>query len=60
MYVFVGPPIIMIAWEGCFGRLAVVSACKCSHLIEGLDYSGAREEVVCISKPNEGFYSQVS
>lgn len=50
----------MIAWEGCFGTLVVVSACKCSHLIEGLDYYGTPEEVVCIPKRNQEFYSQVS
>lgn len=34
----VGLPIIMIVWEDCFGMLAVVSLCKCSPNIKGLDY----------------------
>lgn len=38
MYVCVGLPIIMIVWEDCFGMLTVVSLCKYSPNIEGLDY----------------------
>lgn len=34
----VGLPIIMIVWEDCFGMLAVVSVCKCSPNMKGLDY----------------------
>lgn len=26
------PPIIMIAWEACFGTLLLACPCKCSHL----------------------------
>lgn len=53
-----GPPIITTAWEDCFGTLAVVSACECSHLlIEGPDYrrcaSGKR---FCLPKPKSGIF----